>query len=319
MAAIELIRRRDMSRDEWDALTGQAPHTALTQSWAYAEALASARGWLPDFYTIEQSGRVLGGCIVQSRQAGPLRAIRIERGPFWLDAEQPTPAVAEAALAALELATRPGLIGRRRFYPDIEVDAFERMLPATRFRPLETGYRSIYLDLSVPLAERRKGLRRDWRNSLKRSERGQLTIEEDRDGETLPWLAANHVLAMRQKRFTGPSSELLTALARQTVPTGDYLALRAIYLGKPVAGALFIRHGKAATYLVGWSGKVGRRHFGQYHLLWRALALLPEMGVTLLDLGGINPETAEGVTYFKRGMLLARTGDREVTMGRICR
>ena len=37
-------------------------------------------------------------------------------------------------------------------------------------------------------------------------------------------------------------------------------------------------------------------------LLWDAISLLRDRGYRFLDLGGINPEAASGVTRFKTGL-----------------
>ena len=68
-----------------------------------------------------------------------------------------------------------------------------------------------------------------------------------------------------------------------------------------VGGALFLIHGTSATYHIGWSNDLGRQHSAHNLLLWRAMLLLKEHGITALDLGGINTGRSAGLARFKIG------------------
>ena len=76
------------------------------------------------------------------------------------------------------------------------------------------------------------------------------------------------------------------------------------HLGKvrPIAGILILRHGRGATYAMGWSNAAGRLVNAHYRLLWRAIAELKQRGVTQLDLGGVDTERGAGVARFKLGL-----------------
>lgn len=313
-----LVSRPEMTRDEWAPLFSRCVQAPLSQSWAYNSALGHSKGWLARYYLIEQAGAPLGGCVIQRHHAGPLQAIRIERGPIWLT--QPDSAQQAAILDQLAALTRPGLLGRRRFYPALSHGkASDQLLVRIGFRTIQPGYQTIWLDLTGDMAERRRQIRANWRNHLNRAERSPLEISIDRDGTHLPWLSVKHTSAMRQRHYAGPSADLLLALARETIPAGDYLGLVALYHGKPVAGTLFIRHGQSATYLVSWSGKLGRQYRAHNRLIWQSLDLLGQAGCRMIDLGGINPTSAAGVTDFKRGLLCQALGDREITDAPVCR
>ncbi|MBV6632354.1 MAG: GNAT family N-acetyltransferase [Alphaproteobacteria bacterium] len=296
--------------DSWDAMYASAHRPAVSQSRYYAEALASARGWLSDFYLVQDGDEVLGGCVVQTKHQPIGKAMRIERGPIWT--KQPTDGQQLDVLTQLADMTKPRWFERRRFYPDLPNNgAVAGALPSLGFKRVDIGYRTIWLKLEQPQAVRRTALRQNWRHALAKAERPGLTIQIDDRGEHLSWLTAHHEHAMRRQHFIGPTSLFLGALKSQAANTGDFLIFRAHYLGKPIAGALMLRHGPAATYLVGWSGKIGRKYNAQHLLLWQAISHLQDKGVQYLDLGGVNPEGAKGVTYFKRGLLTP--ADEEAT------
>mgnify|MGYP001550843522 CR=1 FL=1 len=317
MTGLSLVKLEAPSVDYWDALTANVSRLPLTQSWAYAEAMASARGWLPDYYELQDANdQGLGGCVIQRRHLGFRQAIRIERGPFFH--EPPDAGIQKAALGKLHAITKPGWLDQRRFYPAL-TDTPENAASVREvgFCAIDPGYHTIWLDLAVPLPKRRRHLRQNWRYALNKAEQSTIEIVVENSTEHLSWLIAHHVNDMRRRRYIGPSAALLMKLGELTAARDEYRLIRAMYLGKPIAGGLFIRHGRSATYLVGWSGKLGRRYNAQHAILWQALVTLADDGCHDLDLGGLNPERAPGVTYFKRGLLTPR--DEEQTAVATCR
>ena len=79
------------------------------------------------------------------------------------------------------------------------------------------------------------------------------------------------------------------------------LVLRAEHKKDKVAAMLFLLHGTAATYHVGWSNETGRETNAHNLLLWRAFHELRERGIRTLDLGGINTRSLAGISRFKIG------------------
>ena len=78
--------------------------------------------------------------------------------------------------------------------------------------------------------------------------------------------------------------------------------LRAHAETEAVAGILLVRHGDAATYLIGWNGDEGRKRKANNRLLWEAVGELSRRGVRWFDLGGIDERLTPGIAAFKRGM-----------------
>jgi hypothetical protein len=69
--------------------------------------------------------------------------------------------------------------------------------------------------------------------------------------------------------------------------------------GQRVAAMLFLRHGQAATYQIGWSRPEGRAASAGNLLMWRAMLELQAMGVDQIDLGAADPVGAPGLATFK--------------------
>ena len=76
-----------------------------------------------------------------------------------------------------------------------------------------------------------------------------------------------------------------------------------------VAAMLFLRHGRLASYYIGWADEAGRKLNAHNRLLWQAMVALRQQGVTDLDLGGINTHDLPGISRFKLG-----TGGRVLTL-----
>jgi lipid II:glycine glycyltransferase (peptidoglycan interpeptide bridge formation enzyme) len=66
-----------------------------------------------------------------------------------------------------------------------------------------------------------------------------------------------------------------------------------------LAGMMFLIHGEAATYQVGWTSDTGREWHAHNLMLWRAIEALREKGVRVLDLGGVNTQRSAGIARFK--------------------
>ena len=169
------------------------------------------------------------------------------------------------------------------------------------FRKVGPGYRTVWLDLARPDEALRAGMARDWRQALKRAEKAGLAMDLDWEAKNLPWLVKQEQAQAQAKHYREMSGALTVRLRNALVKTDGVLMAAALDGGRPTACALLLCHGTAATYQIGWSDDAGRRTNAMRLVLWRAAAALRERGVRWLDLGGINPESAPGVSEFKLG------------------
>ncbi len=287
---------------DWRRLVDGADGATLPQSWAYARAMFLAERQVAQFGVIRSGAEDVGCILVLERRAlGLFSRVSIHRGPLWL-----LPVTEDVRRATLRLLRRrwPRRPWRRMsFIPEMPAGAeSHRLLEATGFRRVGDGYRSILVDLAQPAPARRLRLRQTTRQSLGLAEQAGLEVEVDRHGrKALPWLLQRYDIEKRLKGFRGPSLPLALHLMKTARKRNEGLALIARKGDERLAGILVVRHGDTATYLIGWTGAEGRRLRATHLLLWRAMEILSAEGVRRLDLGGINPEAAAGVTLFKRG------------------
>ena len=287
---------------QWDTLLAACKRPTLLQTWQYGVALGKTTGSRADFGIIRFHGRPIGLVQVQLR---PLfrrfAAARIHRGPLWIHDEIP----GEMQKIVLRMLRRRYRLRRGKiimFHPELrDTPAHRQQLDRTGFLRRESGYSSIWLDLTRPLAVLRAGLHGKWRNQLSQAERSGLRVRFDSDGRQLDWLLDAYEADRAERRYPGPTAAFL----RQLAETGREAAMvqvgRATHQGRPVAGILLARHGRAATYQVAWTGDEGRRLRAHNLLLWQAVEHLKADGFRWFDLGGIN-ENAPDLTRFKRGL-----------------
>lgn len=311
MTGVEIVWNQG-TLAEWNGLYQAAPRATLPQCFAYADAMARERGYVPRLGRIEQGGRVVG--LVQALERRSLKFFtqrHVHRGPLWLDGA-PSPDVAEATMTWLRRACPRNPLNNLSFLPELPAGPEnEALMARAGFRRIGPGYRTIWLDLTRPLDK----LRGDWsttaRQRLKKAEKSGLVLDIDPKANNLPWLIAREQEQAKHKGFRPLSGRLAVRLRNALLATDGVMMISALLGGEVVASALFYLHGTSATYQVGWAGDAGRDHHAMRLILWRAVETLKARGVAALDLGGINPDHAAGVTEFKTSL----GGDAVETVG----
>jgi lipid II:glycine glycyltransferase (peptidoglycan interpeptide bridge formation enzyme) len=172
-------------------------------------------------------------------------------------------------------------------------------LPAVR--RIMSGYSTVMLEIDKPMETLRAQLDKRWRHRLGGAEKSELNVQRmgtnpgqyrwlldaemqqrvDRGLEGLPLVWFEHYAESRKQ------------------PSRNLLSLRADVGRDRVAGMMFLIHGQAATYQVGWTSEAGRDLHAHNLMLWRAIEELRERGVRSLDLGGVNTQRSAGIARFK--------------------
>ena len=290
-------------RAEWDRLAARTPFCPVEQGWLYGEAYA--RGGT---HTVRRAVILANGAptaiaqIFHRRMGGLLTLAQILRGPVLLDGALPVERVA-ALYRCLKAESRRGG-GRQVLFwtPELpEGDAAAATMRACGLRQVLTGYGSAQLDLTPEEPALRAALHGKWRNALVRAEAAPVRTETAAGGIAVPWLLERYAALRRKRRFGGPSPAILAHILAHAAPR-DVVLLRAFSGSAPVAGALFLRHGQGASYLVGWADETSRSLNAGTLLLWRGLLELGRRGTRLHDLGGIDTRRTPGIARFKLGV-----------------
>ncbi|SMF84524.1 Lipid II:glycine glycyltransferase (Peptidoglycan interpeptide bridge formation enzyme) [Azospirillum oryzae] len=292
---------------EWDALFARVPRSTLLQSFAYARAMGRTYGHVPRLGVIRRGGEPIG--LVQTLDRRMLKLFhdrQCYRGPLWLDGTIPDADTLEAVFRLLRRACPRSPLGRANLLPELPAGPEnEALLTRCGFRKVGPGYRTVWFDLTRNEEAMRAGFARDWRQRLRGAEKAGLVLDTDWKADNLPWLMKQEHDQALEKGFRAMTGPLAVRLRNAMVKGGSrndgVVMVTALDGRAPVACGLFFRHGVCATGQISWANESGRKSGAMRLVLWKAMQELKHHGVRSLDLGGINPDTAPGVTEFKLG------------------
>jgi len=292
------IKWNSLDLTAWEERFATIRRSTLTQSYPYAQANAAINKQRPRWGVIMIDGMEAGFVqIFEASLIGKLiHAVMIDCGPLWFEGFGNE--AHQAAFWERFNSEFPKRFGRkRRIIPVTPYD-----LTRHNFKQERHQYDTIWIDLTLSEEVLRKRLKKNWRGSLQKAEKSDLTITWDEKGEQLGWLLQHYAADRIAKNYGGASAKMLKTLAQYALPRGACMTGQALYDGEPVAGILIFRHGSSATYQIGYTDEVGRQHGAHHLLLWNAMTMLKTKGIKDLDLGGIDETHAKGVSAFKLAM-----------------
>ncbi len=269
----------------------------LHQDWAYGEAMASLGAKVLRAEVKDTDGRTAAMAQITARSFGLLRWAVCTCGPVWT---KPLTDVEKANMIRQVREHSP--LARPR------VLAFTLPEPSTSTTPsrarltkIVTGLNTASIDLTPALDTLRARLRGKWRNRLRAAEKASITVKQrPAKAKHLDWLTATEQRQQADRGYAGLPPAFTTAFLNSAGRKGVCL-WNAEIGGQTVAAMMFLRHGDAATYHVGWTSPEARRVSAHNLLLWRAMSELKVSGVNRLDLGPIDTEHATGLARFKLG------------------
>lgn len=287
-----------LSHPEWDAHHAAAA-APLQQDWAYGACMKTLGvGVLRAL--VEQDGTpvALAQFIIRRFVGGMASMALSSLGPVWL---QPLSGADKTRVYKALKRTMP--LKNLRLIAVTPQEAQGPELGLSRWRRVMTGHSTVLLDITPGLDDLRAQLDGRWRYSLARAEESALTIHRvGTNAGQYRWLLDAEMQQREQRGLHGlPLHFFDLYVPSRQQPAKTILTVRADVGRDRVAGMMFLIHGEAATYQVGWSGDVGREHNAHNLILWRAIEELRERGVRQLDLGGVNTTRSAGIARFKMG------------------
>lgn len=231
-----------------------------------------------------------GSAAVMHRRVWPFGHLRlVSRGPIW-----PSTTTDLQKYEALGMLRKTGvqLINNEDIPPAI--------LRAAGFRQIITPTTVAELDLSQPPALRRKAMTAKWRNALRKAEGANLRIvARPYAHQTDRWLLDADRVQQRARGYKAMPPAITQAFALMN--DGMAQIVTALKDGDPVAAMIVLRHGRAATYHVGWTSTEGRKYNAHNLCLASAADQLAKQGIARFDLGLLDTETLPGLARFKLG------------------
>ena len=279
----------------WDAAHAQAAGP-LQQDWAYGSTMLVSGGTVIRA-VIQADGHTVGlaQCVVR-RFANVGGVALCTRGPLWL-----APLSGKDKAHAYRSLRQNLPVKGLRFMFVTPNEPISEDLGLSPFKRLMTGYSTALLDLSPSLADLRAGLDQRFRQPLGSAEKSDLTVH--RVGTNVGqyrWLLDAEQQQRDKRGFQGMPLHFVDAyIASRKQPGRNVLILRADLGRDRMAGMMFLLHGQAATYQIGWNSEAGREAHAHHLLLYQAMEALKERGIRELDSGGINTSRSAGVARFK--------------------
>ena len=279
----------------WDQAHAAAA-APLQQDWAYGSTMVSVGARVLRARVEADGVPVAQAQFIVRKFAKYVSLALCTRGPLWLQ-EVNAKDKAAAYKAMRQTLPLPGL----RFMMVTPNETLEEQPGLPAVRRIMSGYSTVMLDIDKPMDTLRAQLDKRWRHRLGGAEKSELNVQRmgtnpgqyrwlldaemqqrvDRGLEGLPLVWFEHYAESRKQ------------------PSRNLLSLRADVGRERVAGMMFLIHGQAATYQVGWTSDAGRDLHAHNLMLWRAIEELRERGVRSLDLGGVNTQRSAGIARFK--------------------
>ncbi|RED53406.1 GNAT family N-acetyltransferase [Aestuariispira insulae] len=289
------------NESDWQSVLNKIPRSSIFQDWHIGVAIAKAEKMEIARALIYREANAIGLCqlYIQRHWLG-IKSARMIRGPLF----SKLPGSSELMEAMRQCKTQYPLTKGywTTLLPELpDTDATQKTLSDAGLNRIMTGYQSIWLNLASSTEKLRTDLHPKWRNQLGKAEKNALEIVELPD---ISQLLAQHKDHMKQAGFHALPPETYGL-----IPTAQKLCLSARKDGQDVASLLILRHGRAATYQIGWTKDIGRSLHATNLLLWRAILILKEKEISWLDLGGVEPTKNPGLARFKE-----RVGGEKFTL-----
>ena len=289
----------DISREDWDRALGIVP-ASLQQDWSYGEALKSDGASVLRTGVDDGDGTIALAQFTTRKIGGLVNVALCSRGPVWLrDVSQ------DQRRNVHRLFKRELGLG----WPRVTLQTPDETEPLQSAHRVVSGYSTVMLDLGQSLDQLRAGFDGKWRNRLVAAEKSDLKVQQNgtKPAQYL-WLLDTEEGQRKARGYTATPATLVPEFVKAKADRDTLLILRADLGKQKSAAMLFLIHGCAATYHIGWNSDEGRKLGAHNLLLWRAIEVLRERGVTRLDLGGVETVKSAGLARFKLG-----TGGEVVT------
>jgi hypothetical protein len=301
------VNWEQLPQADWEEFHS-AQRGALQQSWAYGDALTSLGVNMRRAMVFEDGRLVAIAQFMCKRVLGYISLASCTRGPIFL------PELSPAQRADIYKRLRQSIP-----LPHLKVPLFSPDCTGDELNPLQTrglsrvmtGYATVLLDLTRPLATLKEQLEGKWRNRLNKAlANAKLRLHVQPSLKRCEWLLGQEQAQRDAKKFHGLPTNFVQAYIAAVADPRQAFVVAYAELGKnSVGGMLFLIHGRVASYHVGWADDEGRLLNAHNALLWQAMDYLQGQGIEVLDLGGVNTHDLPGISRFKLG-----TGGRAVTL-----
>ncbi|WP_224814481.1 GNAT family N-acetyltransferase [Hasllibacter sp. MH4015] len=192
------------------------------------------------------------------------------------------------------------LCGTRHLLVNAETPDDADALRAAGFRRMAAPRQIAEVSLDPSSDAMAAGLHGKWRNRLRKGlSSGLFVTRRPLPPSPSHWIFRAEAAQAKALSYQPLPPRLIAAIAACTPGAPQIFTA---YLGaEKLAALVFLRHGRRATYQIGWTTRAGREKCAGHALMWRAMLDLQTMGVELLDLGSADSGQNPGLARFKCG------------------
>ena len=164
-------------------------------------------------------------------------------------------------------------------------------------------YKTLVLNLDIPLEEIRKNFRQKWRNCLNQAEKNGLEVISGDNKELYEVFLQIYDQMISRKKFKESVNTRKKGYMNERLAPQFKLKIFVAYKNQiPVSALVGSAMGETGIYLLGATNEIGMQNKSAYLLQWEMIKWLKEKNFTRYDLGGIDPENNPGVYKFKIGI-----------------
>jgi lipid II:glycine glycyltransferase (peptidoglycan interpeptide bridge formation enzyme) len=301
--AAPTLEHHPIDLQTYESLYGQCVQSNILQSAVYGEAKRLVEGFDVKRMVIRESGKPVALYQVLTKRVPLLgKVARINRGPLCIgNGSLP----AEALKRLFKSFYEEWIVGQRSFLqmaPNIQDGLLnsEDFEGAGFIPSVEPHWQSGWLSLDQPKDNLRKALQQKWRNLLNKAEKMGTELHPVGNEVDMDFLLSEYDRFMKDRDFQSTSSSLIKAMYRSS--HDSIFAVIARKQDRYLGAVVIVKHGDAATYLVGITSDEGRKANANYLLLWNGLIHCMEAGLRWFDIGGIDEVNTPGIAHFKKGL-----------------
>jgi hypothetical protein len=299
----------EMNESRWNQLLLGFADSSINQTWAYAAVVAGRRNMC--HLVLKLNGAVAAIAEVRLKRL-PVLGLGIAYvgwGPMWrrAGAEANLEDFRQAVRALRnEFSCRRGLT--LRVFPlafDGDPYGLSTILAEEGFSATgkEAEDRTLLIDLSLPLDVLHAAVARKWKQKLRQAEEHELEVIEGTGEELVDGFQAIYNEMVSRKLFDAPKGIGYFRQLQAQLPPEHKMKIMLCKSPEGIcAGLVWSAMGEHAIDLYAATSNLGTQTCGSYLLRWRLLEKLQQLGISIYNLNGINPEKNPGTYRFKRDL-----------------
>jgi lipid II:glycine glycyltransferase (peptidoglycan interpeptide bridge formation enzyme) len=303
-----IVEVDQVRKEEWDTIVKSFRDALINQTWAWGEILYGAKQI--SHLVLKRQSTIVAAAQVRVLRI-PFSRIgfsSVKWGPMW----KPFKGYKDlsdfrAMVRALkqEYAEKRGLCLRVVPYKTCQQDeGIYSVLLEEEFRlcHYRGDYGTLLLDLTPPMEELRKRLRRQWRQNLDKAVRCGLTVVEGESDDFFAIFCSLYREMQTRKKFASRSIEDYMTIQRNLENTLKMKVMICHYNGEPLAALVVSHIGDVPIALFAATGNKGLELKASFLLWWKMIESLRASGALQFDLCGIDPRRYPGIYQFKSGL-----------------